>query len=526
MTPLDQTLLPTEAWRPAEQSQGRAATRISERELERIPAWIASPRPGAREVPVKLRDCSAGGFAVLVASAHTDRQAWKIGEAVRLHLRVDAQDVFADCAIRNSSFQKNEMRLGLGRADLRPRPETDPGAAGIEVPEGGLVRLPRTAHVKAEVRNPLLFGEWSLLRLTAIRTGMICDFSAPDGGCPFFVGQETKIHFSISTAEGNGYLGRIARLEPGEGNGLRLRVEPVEMSASLANDLAEMLATEAGIHPDSLRDLGFPIRFFRNRISFAYVDSMEAYDQVVHLRRNAYVEAGKKASDTPVEAMSTRWDRISRILCIYHEDVLAASATLTFPEADTEPLRSRMAFPGAEYPCPVPPITEFIEVNGLCTHKDYRKGDLLHAVFEQIARAFLFSGRSHILTLTDGDLLPLYRKIGFRELGHKCIYLDREHHLILLDRRAVQSGRGMPILTWLSIYGDLIADLLERGFLKPDWREALIIRAKLRLRPMAQRLLGRKLEKTFHGLLQAQPRAQTSTPTLTLHLPQPQEGPA
>jgi hypothetical protein len=79
----------------------------------------------------------------------------------------------------------------------------------------------------------------------------------------------------------------------------------------------------------------------------------------------------------------------------------------------------------------------------------------------------------------------------------------------MADRSAVQSGRGMPVLAWLSIYGDLVADLLERGFLKPDWREGLLIRAKLRLQPWAGRLLGRKLEKVFHGRLHPQPQLQT-----------------
>lgn len=501
MKTLDVSLLPSEAWRPSEPIPGRSSNRISERELERIPAWISvSDRVtgSVKDMPVILWDCSAFGFAILLATGKTGPDAFKPGEGIRLKLGLAGAILSSECIVQNTSFFRNSLRIGLSRTDLQLKiVRRDPDGPHIGVPESEYLRLPETSDIKAEIRNSILFGEWSTIRLSGIRKGLALEFISKDGCLPLFAGQELEIQLSLPTSTANSYRAKISRLERLDEETLRVRMEPVTLSASLANDLAELLASECRISPDFLKNLGFPIRFFRNRVAFGFVESMEDYEKVVKLRRNAYVDAGKKELDTSPEKMSSKWDKLSRILCIYHEGILVACATMTFPTADTPTLRSQAAFPGGEYPCPVPDKTDFIEVNGLCTHIDYRKGDLLHAVFEHIARAFLFSDRHFILTLADDSLLPLYKNIGFADLRQECTYLDRKHHLILADKRTVQSGWRMPVLAWNRMYGNLVADLMERRVLTLSLGERLLIRAKLALRPLADKLAGDRMESIF-----------------------------
>ncbi|MDB5106316.1 MAG: hypothetical protein JWP91_4005 [Fibrobacteres bacterium] len=501
MKTLDPNFLPAEVWRPLEPISGRSSNRISERELERIPAWIRvrdRATGSEKDIPVALWDCSAFGFAILMAAGKNGNDPLMAGDGIRLKLGLAGADLTADCIVQNTSFFRNSHRIGLSRTDMQVQPvRRDPDGPQIGVPKGGYLRLPETSDIKAEIRNAILFGEWSTIRLSGIRSGLALDFTSKDGCLPLFTGQELEIRLSLPTSNANSYTARISRLERLDEESLRVRMEPVALSASLANDLAELLATECRISPDTLKDLGFPIRFFRNRVAAGFVESMEDYEKVVQLRRNAYVEAGKKEPDTTPEKMSSQWDKLSRILCIFHEDTLVACATMTFPSSDTPTLRSQSAFPGGEYPCPVPAKTDFIEINGLCTHKDYRKGDLLHAVFEHVARAFLFSDRNYILTLADDTLLPLYGKIGFVDLGQECTFLDRRHHLILGHKRTLQSGWRMPVLAWNRVYGDLVADLLERKALKIGLRERLLVRAKLALRPLADKLAGDRIESIF-----------------------------
>ena len=258
-----------------------------------------------------------------------------------------------------------------------------------------------------------------------------------------------------------------------------------------------ILAQESDVTPDTLKRLGFPIRFFRKRLVFRFVETMEEYGEVLNLRRNAYVEAAKRPEETIPEEMSLDWDRSSRILCAFHEGKLIASAALTFPFDESYVLRTETAFPDSRFPMETLPKTELMEVNSLCTHKDYRRGDLLHAMFEQIGRIFILSDRKCIMNLSDGNLLPMYKRIGFRDLGHTGIFLGREHHLIRLTKEAITLGKGMPLIDWTLVYGDMMADILEKRMLPFTLAEACAIRAKLVLRGLIKRLNGARREKEF-----------------------------
>jgi hypothetical protein len=261
--------------------------------------------------------------------------------------------------------------------------------------------------------------------------------------------------------------------------------------------LGELLANEAGIPPETLQRFAFPTRFFKDRVTFRFVETMEEYGEVLNLRRNAYVEAGKRAPDTVPEAMSIAWDKSSRILCAYHDGKLLASAALTFPDREDTALRSETAFPGNRFPGNPPPKLESLEVNSLCTHKDYRKGDLLRALFEQISRIFVLSDRKYIMNLADDNLLPMYVAIGFKDQGHTGEFLGRPHHLIKATRDVILKSDGIGWLKWNLLYGDLMDDLIRKGMVHMGAWDRASLACRLALRPVARFLYIHKGEKAF-----------------------------
>jgi hypothetical protein len=118
-----------------------------------------------------------------------------------------------------------------------------------------------------------------------------------------------------------------------------------------------------------------------------------------------------------------------------------------------------------------------IEARGLCTEGEYRGGDLIQGMFEQIARTMLFSDRTWIATLTTDALWPLYRRIGFRKTGAAIGVEALEgirHHLILLHRDSLLCGKRMSPIDWNYFFGPMVRDLIARGHLDPDrltrWR--------------------------------------------------------
>jgi hypothetical protein len=353
----------------------------------------------------------------------------------------------------------------------------------------------------AESENPFFYGERSQLRLCGLGNGLRFDFLTKDPGHPWFRGQKLGLHLLIPTTGECRMAGRIDSLELAPGGALKLRVRIESMDAGLANDLAEFLAYENGISPEILKRLGFPIRIFRQRIGFRFVETMDDYAQVLALRRNAYVEVGKKAAGTPAEAMSLAWDQRSRILCGYYQGTLVASAALTFPSSDSDVMRSESAFPGNRFPGNPPPRSRVMEINALCTHKDFRRGDLLRAVFEQIARVFVLSDRDYMINLSDETLLPLYLGIGFRAQGHTGQLLGRPHHLILGAKAVVTRSRGMGWLRWNILYGDVMRDLVSKRMLKLSRGERIALKIRLALGGLAARLYESKNRKDFQRVL-------------------------
>jgi mRNA-degrading endonuclease HigB of HigAB toxin-antitoxin module len=502
MKTLDLINLPSESWRPIEPETGRASNRITERELERIPAWISFPADSKAEIdqdiPVILWDYSPFGFAIHFRHAKANTVSIKEGTEVRLKLSLDGRLVYAECLIQNSASFRNGLRIGLSRHDLVRRNHAQPR---IGVPEGECLKLPHQIEIHAETPNPILFGEWSRLRLYGLRPGLKIELLSTDPALPLFIGQNLAIHLALPSSGANIYEGEIIALERLRGDTLRLRMKPVNISVGLANDLAELLTFEAGISPDILKDFGFPVRFFRHRIAFRFVESIEDYNKVLILRRNAYVDIGKRDQDTMPEDMAIEWDKISRILCAFHQDVLVACAGITFPSNSAEILRSETAFPGNKFPGHPPKKTELIEINSLCTHKDYRRGDLLKAIFEHLARVFVLSDRNYIMNLSDDSLLPIYLSIGFKDMHETGVFLGRNHHLIKISRDAVTNGKGLRLLAWNILYGDLMQDILEKGLMNFSPWQKLLLRLRLSFKPLAKKLFDVGQEKHFQNMV-------------------------
>jgi hypothetical protein len=502
MNALDTLSLPPEAWRPVEPVAGRMFNRVNERELDRIAVWIELLPQGsaasAGKIRVKLWDFSHTGFAVLLDPAKIGPAQVSAGGKARISIDFGAGVFTADCAIQNTSQLKGQLRIGLARLDLNR-------GSGSESDDGGPLEdslpLPETMDIKVVVANPVFYGEWSDMRLSAVRSGFKLELQTRDESLPLFVGQHIEARIALPSSGDNLYQGEITSLALSSDATLRIGTKPLSLSASLANDLAELLVFESDISPDTLKRFGFPTRFFRARIAFRFVESMEDYEKVLILRRNAYVEVGKRDQATVPEDMSIAWDKTSRILCAYHDGLLVASAALTFPNSESVTLRSETAFPGNKFPGKPPPKNQLLEINSLCTHKDYRRGDLLHAVFEQIARIFILSDRKYIMNLSDSTLLPMYLGIGFKAQGAMGQFLGRPHHLIKIPREAATKARGLGLLRWNILYGDLMQDLLAKKMLDFTAWDRAMLKMRLAFKPLAHRLHRINGERAFRQMI-------------------------
>jgi predicted GNAT family N-acyltransferase len=317
---------------------------------------------------------------------------------------------------------------------------------------------------------------------------------------------ELSIRFDLPAVSTLPMLVRVAWVHATDETAVRFGVQCVDLDWDLQTRICGFLMDSRQWTPARLRESGFHSEQIKSLLRFRSVKSMEDYGEVLRLRRDAYVGVGKRPEGTCPEDMATALDGSSRIQMAHHRDQLVGTLTFTFPGSEELVLDSQSGFPGQKYPVTLPPKANLIEVSRLCIHADYRGTDLLQGMFEQGLKHFLMSDRHWLITSAVDDLVPLYKRIGFRKLNAKYKHPRlnfQEHHLLLAHKNAFLWGQGMNPFLWNALFGDLVKYLLDRNLIEiPVWARALI-RCQLLLKPVSKRILEARARGGFKKHLAA-----------------------
>ncbi len=504
--PLDPLKLPRESWRPSDASALRHAPRTVEREIERIPAWIRS-RKRNEWVPVRIWDYSTFGFGILYQPGGIASEFSVPGDRIELRLGglggKDAQpgkSFQLPCLIENATRVEKGMRIGLSRLDLLPFAN---GEQEPEFPPGYLQDTIRP--VTAKVLNPYLYKEWSEARMVGIGPKATMVFESSDAGLLLLGGARVTLDIELPLDSQGKCTGSIAWIRAGLAGRVLFAIHESDLSFDLSNAIGEHFVQAELCKPSGLSDFGLRLKRFKDQTRFRFVSTQEEYEAILKLRKDAYAKAGKASPHADPDPIATAFDSHSRLLAAFHGDQLVASVALSFAGAEGTTLRTEGCFPGAEFPVRVPPKDSIMEVISLCTDSDYRGGDLIQGMFEQIARCMLFSDRKWILTFTTAKLWPLYRRIGFKKVGASVLIKELgnlEHHLILLHRNSLIAGVRMRPFAWNYFFGSLVRELIERGHLQlGSWLKARVAFYSL-FSGFTRKWLDAGLEREFRELLQ------------------------
>lgn len=544
---IDPDKLETGLYKFSGPEENRSQERISQRELGQVA--IALRIPGSEGwIPVRLWDFTSISFGVVL---ELEKQAWPApagmeqtlgesekregkssaqkpglcsGDEVQVQIRISAHQEFEVwCQVKNAVPHKDGMKYGLRRMDVN-FPQT------VEVERREAFRLPLapTLSLKARVRHPYMYGHWCTLQVSDMNRNMGLSFLCEDPSILVFEGMELKIHFELASHRETPMLARVTWVHATEAHRVKFGLACVDMPLAVHNGLCDFLLYSRQWTPGRLRQAGFQARNVKRRLRFRSVKSMEDYSEVLHLRRDAYVGAGKKDQSTRPEDMAGALDGQSRILMAHHQDKVVGTLTFTFPLTEEAVLDSQAGFPGRKYPVRLPPKANLIEVSRLCINEEYRGTDLLQGLFEHGVKHFLMSDRYWLLTSAVGELLPLYERIGFKKLGASYRHpgLNHlEHHLILAHRDSFLRGKGLNLLVWNTLFGDLIGHLMYRNLIRLTRFERAIISTKLLMAPFSKRIMENQAAKAFRRHLDVLRRDSThqlpGPPKTALPAPEP-----
>ncbi len=491
---LNPALLPKECWRPTYLENQRNSDRMKEREIERISVWIQFKSSQVWQ-KVRLRDYSLDGIGVYYEHGLNQKFQVSVQDRVSLKFSISLnQESIIPCRVQNLGESSNGNRLGLQRLDIVT------GFQGTNFDFPNKFYLNQNQATITRILNPFLYDEWAKAAFIGIGPRNTLLFNTTDHALLLLSGQSLSISMELASSGGGIFEGVILWSIKQEDGSLHFTVTPKNMSFEINNSFIEFIIHEWGLKPEVLKSYGFQIRRFKNQLAFIFVSTQEEYSQVLMLRRNAYVQAGKCELSTSPEQMTSLHDPQSRILAVYHNKEMVASMTMNFGQNGLTNFRSEELFPANKYPVAVPPKDSMIEVYSACTHKDYRGGDLFHGLIEQASRTLLLSNRDWIITLVTNKLWIFYQRMGFKKIGAsvRIQQLNNiEHHLILIHRNAVLYGSGMNIMDWNYFYGDLMNDIIKnRMLIIPPWKKICAI-SLIWLTAFTSKWISRKREMDF-----------------------------
>ncbi len=494
---VDLEKLPQDCWRPFEVLGGRKSDRITEREIDKVPAKIRSLKY-PNWTPVRLWDYSPTGFGILFSYQKGYTFSAINGESIELCLEISqSEKVQATCMVTNLTVTEKGLRIGLCRK-LNVLSNVESALADKSL-------IPHSEFpLVVKIANPIIYREWCYGHVEALGKGPEIIFSSDDPSLLVIPGMKFSLHLDLPTFDITPCIGIVSEVFVTANGNLYFKVNQLMMSRALCNSMGEYFLQTENWSPAALNACGFWVSELCELIKFGFVSSMEQYAEVLTLRRNAYVAVGKKNPFSEVEDSALELDAHSRILTVYHKKQLIASIVLNFPNSANSSLRSEGEFPEKKYPVPLPPREQMIEVFSLCTHRDYRQADLLTAFFINLSKIFLLSDRHWVITFVTDELMPLYEKIGFTKTGAAMPIAslnNQIHHLIILSREDLIIGKNMSLIAWCLTHGNVVQEMVIRNLIPLTFRQRCILHAKFWMKVVVERIYKAKLEQKFQEII-------------------------
>lgn len=217
-------------------------------------------------------------------------------------------------------------------------------------------------------------------------------------------------------------------------------------------DIAELLFNHLDLSPKQLYKMQFPIGSIKRHLHFKTASTTKELDDVIKLRHRAYQLAGKLSHDE--EPCLDQFDKRSIIIVAKHHNKVVASLRLIIAKKN-QLLEHEYSL---VLPRNFPRKENTIEITRVCTHPDYRHGDLLEGLFQYTSFIAMAHGRSWILGSSTDELLPLYQKMGFRKSSIRFNHVGlgkTVHTLFLANKDDILLGRWVNPLLWYILYRDV-----------------------------------------------------------------------
>lgn len=269
------------------------------------------------------------------------------------------------------------------------------------------------------------------------------------------------------------------------GNLVRLGVEYNHKKKQNLVIISDYLAQFGNI--DTIKNLkheGFKPDKISQRVKFKVVKSKVDFNETLELRHLSYSHSSIVDKSIKIEEMTDEFDAKSRIINGLINEKVVCSARVTFTEANEQTEIEKYCSDKAK----LPNSQQSIEMSRLCTHPEYRGGDLLMGMLHQVALICVKSNKRYAVLVAQEKMLPLFKKLGFKKTG--AMYLNkkfpkRKAYVVSADLHKVSLSSGVNPIIWNLIWADMTDYLIEQDIIHYTTTERLRLKILKLFKPLA-----------------------------------------
>jgi predicted GNAT family N-acyltransferase len=218
---------------------------------------------------------------------------------------------------------------------------------------------------------------------------------------------------------------------------------------------------------EDLRKVGLAPKSVSLGVDFYNLKSEDDYRAVLDLRLLAHTRDGNIGEGGSADDLADINDARARIIVGKYKGRTVATARVRFNDLD-EPLEHEEF---VEWPKSLPRRDQIVEISRVATHPDFRKNDLLAALFRYCYLNVVQSDRPWVVISCLDHMVSFYEKIGFSQTGLRHTEplwkSDRVLNILIININELIVGRGVNPFYWNIMWRDVAQYMSSQSAIDP-----------------------------------------------------------
>lgn len=247
---------------------------------------------------------------------------------------------------------------------------------------------------------------------------------------------------------------------------------------------------------EELRAAGMAPMSLSLGVDFYNLKNESDYLEVLELRQKAHLLDGNINNKVSVFDMGDINDARSRIVVGKYKGKAIATARIRYNDL-SEPLEHETF---VEWPKTLPRRDQIIEISRVATDPDFRKNDLLAALFRFICHNVTQPERPWLVISCLDNMVSFYEKVGLSRTGLRHTEPlwedDRMLNIMIVNTSEMVLGRNVNPFFWNVIWKDLAQLMIEQGMVTPTGLDRVRLGLYRAVGPLADlALLFRRIKR-------------------------------